>query len=372
MFPCSPARVPILVFTVKICVISTPVFKFGVNGCAGYAGLEQLAWQRAKGLALLGHEVYLAAPDGSTCPGVHVIETGPERQVNEAMAFEKYKNHLPQMDVVIDDSWEKWSLMLKQEGKLNIPVLGVCHAPVNTMYQSLPQGVTKPCFVCISNDQAKHFEAIFGREAKVIYNGVDLDFYKNIGVPRTDRYLFLARFSTIKGADLAIEACRQAGVGLDLVGDTTITHEPEFFQKCASMCDGKQIRMVGPATRSECIYWFSQAKALLHPNQRFREPFGLAPVEALACGTPVIAWNYGAMKETIPHGEEGFVCDCPGTLVNSLEEMVKQIKEWSSSPNFPYQKQSENLRKWAGKFSEKKMIDRCQDLCAKAVKTGGW
>ena len=77
----------------KIAVISTPVFAIGqngVNGLVGYGGLEQLAWQQAAGLAAKGHEVFLMAPDGSTCPGATVIPIGPAGQTNEHMAFQKY------------------------------------------------------------------------------------------------------------------------------------------------------------------------------------------------------------------------------------------------------------------------------------------
>jgi glycosyltransferase involved in cell wall biosynthesis len=365
---------------VKVCVISTPVFKIPVQG---YSGLEHLAWQTAAGLAARGHAVTVVAPEGSTCPGCEVIPCGPAGTWNEQMAYASYWQRLPEFDCIIDETWNKWSYLLKAEGRLKAPCLGVLHAPVSTMYQIWPPAfpnlppVEKACPVCISKDQAAHFEALHGREARVAYNGIDLDFYKSTGEPRTDRFLFLARFSTIKGADLALEACYQAGVGLDLVGDTSITHEPEYFARCKAMAErtspgwdparGKQFNVVGGASRGECVSWFSRAHCLIHANARFREPFGLAPVEAMACGTPVIAYKFGAMKETI--GDFG------GVLVNSFDELVSAVRTSYTTfggGGLVERNAREGCRAQAALFGIQNMTGRYEELCAEAVRTGGW
>jgi glycosyltransferase involved in cell wall biosynthesis len=193
----------------------------------------------------------------------------------------------------------------------------------------------------------------------VAYNGINPDLYKPLGIPRTDRYLFLARFSTVKGPDLAVECCRQAGVPLDLVGDTSITQEPELYNICKRQADGKRIRIVGGIPRGECVWWYSQSHAMIHPNARFREPFGLAPVEAMACGNPVLAFNVGAMRETVKHGETGF-------LVNSNEEMVEHLKN-----NSVGQINRNLCREWASTFTLDRMVNRYAELCEEAI-AGGW
>lgn len=367
----------------RICVVSTSLFQLGVTGLTNYGGLEQIAWLCAKGLAEKGHEVALVAPDGSSCPGVSVISSGPVGNGDEKLTYggftyqipgtenlpqeqrvrkvEGYWQYLPSFDAIIDHSWNKWSYMLKAEGVLKAPVLGVMHAPVNTMWQS-PPPVEKPCIVCISQDQANHFSALHNRPARVCYNGIDLDLYKPLNIPRTDRFLFLARFSTIKGPDIAIEACKEAGVGLDLIGDTSITNEPELYARCNAMADGKQIRIVGAVPRSEAVWWYSQAHAMLHPNKLFREPFGLAPVEAMACGLPVIAWNNGAMRETVRDGASGL-------LVNSFEDLVRSIKsEWMKNI---IPEDREGCEEQASKFSVQRMVHRYAELCEEAI-AGGW
>lgn len=286
----------------RVCVISTPIFRLPLTG---YGGLEAIAWETARGLAARGHEVALVAPDGSECPGVQIIPCGPAGQVDEKMAYSGfpeakdqqgnvlrrqhagYWSALPSFDVVIDHTWMKWAYELKAEGVLKAPVLGVFHAPVNTMYQMWPPNfplkpvVEKACPVCISYDQAEHFQSIHNRHARVAYNGVDVDnFYVPLpGVKRTDRFLFLARFSTVKSPHLAIEACLKAGVGLDLVGDTSITNEPQYFEHCMQMArqqspgwdasKEQQIVVHGGCTRGETVIWYNKAHALIHPTQHF-------------------------------------------------------------------------------------------------------
>lgn len=358
----------------KIAVISSSIFSCPPNG---YAGLEMISWHCAKGLAAKGHQVTLIAPIGSYCPGCEVFECLPQGFAEEAMysgctwknvngediRWPGYWHKLLEFNdggCIIDHSWNKWPLMLKAEGRLTCPILNVLHAPVNTMITSLPP-VPKPCFVAISKDQKDHFDALFSpAKAKVCHNGVDIDYYKPINIPRNNRYLFLARFSTIKGPDIAIDSCKKVNESLDLIGDTSITNEPELFNHCKNQADGEKIRIIGSVSRSETVWWYSQASALLHPNLRFREPFGLAPVEAMLAGCPVIAWDYGAMRETIKHGETGF-------LVNSQQELEELIKNRATDSI-----NRERCREWAMQFSIDRMASRYEELCKEAVETGGW
>lgn len=355
----------------RIGIISSQVF---VCPPKGYAGLEMIAYQCAVGLAKRGHQVIVFAPEGSKVEGCQVVPTGPAGQWDERKAYDSYWKVLPELECIIDHSWNKMSYLLKAEGKLPAPIFGVLHAPVNTMMSS-PPPVPKPCIVCISEDQAAHYRALFNADARVAYNGCDVNYYKPMTVKRSDRFLFLARFSSIKGADIAIRACLEASVGLDLVGDTLITNEPEYLQQCLNLAKqkspdwdeslkGKQIVIHGGATRGECVRWFSQAHVLLHPNERFKEPFGLAPVEAMLCGCPVVAWDYGAMRETILGSEIGQV-------VSKYESFVEMVNFWKNrtQDDFNYR---DKVRQWAKKFSVTNMVIRYEQLCTEALKTGGW
>lgn len=338
----------------KICVISTTILPCPPTG---YAGLEMISWQCAEGLYLKGHDVTLIAPKGSkTNAKLHETTLGE----SERQAYSGYWQKLPEFDAIIDHSWEKWSYILKCEGKLHQPILGVLHAPVETMYNTAPP-VLKPCLISISQDQAEACKSHLKCDSRAAYNGVDLTFYSNTRRQRNNRYLFLARISTIKGPQIAVNVANRCGVGLDLVGDDRITGEPELLRVIKDACVvSPMLRYIGHQTRSECVEWFNTNKALLHPNMLYREPFGLAPVEAQLCGMPVIAWDNGAMRETVKHGQTGF-------LVKSQDEMEDLIRSDAISSIKP-----QDCMEWARQFSYENMVDRYEKLCQEAIETGGW
>ncbi len=110
--------------------------------------------------------------------------------------------------------------------------------------------------------------------------------------------------------------------------------------------------------------WYSKAKALLHPNLRFREPFGLAPVEAQACGLPVIAFDNGAMRETIADGT--------GWTLKTLDDFVGTLGLLESvGPRFLESMRSK-CRQNALRFTVGNMARRLDELCQEAVEKGGW
>lgn len=339
----------------KICVVSTTVI---VAPPPGYAGLEMISWLCAKGLARRGHKVLMVTPKGSTAPeGVELHET--TLWESEKQAYSGYWQKLPGFDVIIDHSWQKWSYILKAEGNLKAPILGVCHAPIDTMYNT-PPPVVNPCLVAISKDQASAISGHLGVPARVAYNGVDLDFYKPLAnMTHGDRYLFLARMSRIKGPHIAVDIARKLRIGLDLVGDDKITGEPGYAQRLIELAR-PPIVYHGGVARDRAVQFFNNAKALLHPNKHFREPFGLAPVEAQACGCPVIAFDNGAMRETIKHGETGF-------LVKSEAEMEDLVRTNAVASIDP-----KKCVEWATQFSVKNMIDAYENLAKEALETGGW
>ena len=125
----------------KICVVSSTVLP-----CLplddprnGYNGLEQVVWSTAAGLARRGHEVLLVAPIGSVAPpGVSLH--GTTLGESEESAYNGYWQRLLEYQVIIDSSWSKWSYILKIEGRLKAPILGVLHAPVVEMMQRIYRG----------------------------------------------------------------------------------------------------------------------------------------------------------------------------------------------------------------------------------------
>lgn len=339
----------------KIAVISTTIMPCPPPG---YSGLEMVAWQQARGLAERGHKVTLVAPIGSTPPpGVDLH--GTTLRESEAQAYSGYWQKLLEQDAICDHSWNKFSVLLKVEGRLKAPSLLWTHAPIETMFQSAPP-IEKPCFVAISKDQAGAVAGQMGTDVRVCYNGVDIDFYKGTSEERTNRYLFLARMSRLKGPHLALAIAKKCHVPLDLVGDDKLIEDPGYVLRIRSGCEGSRIVYHGEKSRKDCIEFFSTAKALLHCNNIFREPFGLAPVEAQLCGTPVIAADNGSIREIVKDGETGFLY----RTIEELEEIVRSNKVEKIDRQY--------CREWASQFSLERFVDRSEELVKEAVETGGW
>lgn len=150
--------------------------------------------------------------------------------------------------------------------------------------------------------------------AATIHHGIPIDDFPFDAAGGED-LLFYGRIHPDKGAAEAIEAARRAERRLIMAG---IVQDEEYHRRSVlPALDGERVRhigTVGGAARGELL---GSARALLHLIN-FEEPFGLSVVEAMACGTPVIASRRGSMPELIDHGVTGF-------LVDSLDEAVEAI-----------------------------------------------
>jgi glycosyltransferase involved in cell wall biosynthesis len=139
--------------------------------------------------------------------------------------------------------------------------------------------------------------------AATIHHGIPLDEF-TFCAGRGDYLLFFGRIHPDKGASEAIDVARRAGHKLILAG---IVQDVEYFRTAVEpFLDGRQIRYVGSVGPAERDALLGGAMALLHLIQ-FDEPFGLSVVEAMATGTPVIAFRRGSMPELIDDGVSGFL-----------------------------------------------------------------
>ena len=136
-----------------------------------------------------------------------------------------------------------------------------------------------------------------------IYHGIPVEEYPFCNDP-DDYLLFLGRIHPDKGTHEAIKVAQRAGAKLIIAG---IVQDEEYFEEMvAPYVDGDQIRYIGPVAMPEKGDLLGHARALLHMIN-FDEPFGLSVVEAMACGTPVIAIDRGSMRELIRGGRTGFL-----------------------------------------------------------------
>lgn len=159
------------------------------------------------------------------------------------------------------------------------------------------------------------------RFAGVIYNPIAVNSYPFNNGKREPYLLFLSRMCYKKGPHLAIEVAKRLGRRLVLAGNCWDSLEEEYFRtQVLPEVDGDLIQYVGEADYYQKRELFSQAYCLLAPIN-WEEPFGLFMIEAMACGTPVVAFNRGAAPEVVAHGETGFVVDTLDEMMNAVEEV---------------------------------------------------
>jgi glycosyltransferase involved in cell wall biosynthesis len=182
------------------------------------------------------------------------------------------------------------------------------------------------------------------RYAATIHHGIPLDDFP-FDPAGADDLLFFGRLHPDKGALEAIAAADGAGRALDLYG---IVQDQGYAGHVLARCDGTRIRYggaVGGTTRTRAL---GHAAALLHLIG-FDEPFGLSVVEAMACGTPVIAFNRGSMPELIVDGVTGF-------LVDTVEQAVAAVARLGEIDRAACRAHV------AGHFSVERMADRYLEL----------
>ncbi|MDF2191487.1 glycosyltransferase family 4 protein [Paraflavitalea sp. CAU 1676] len=169
-----------------------------------------------------------------------------------------------------------------------------------------------------------------------VYNGINEELFKP-GQGNGDYLLYFGRIHPHKGAHEAINIARQANKPLVMAG--LIQDEGYYQEKVAPFINGIDVIYkgnVGPEDRNKLL---GNALALLHPIS-FEEPFGLSVVEAMMCGTPVIAFERGAMKELIVDGVHGFlVKDTAGAIaaVHKLQYIDREACRAHALANFSSQ-----------------------------------
>jgi glycosyltransferase involved in cell wall biosynthesis len=173
------------------------------------------------------------------------------------------------------------------------------------------------------------------------YHGIDLSMFTYQEKPG-GYLLFFGRIHHDKGASEAIEIARRSGRRLVMAG---IIQDQDYYRdKVEPFLDGANVTYVGSAGPEERDKLLGGAEALLHPIN-FAEAFGLSVVEAMACGTPVIAFNKGSMPEVIADGRTGF-------LVDTMEEAAEAVLSLPRLSRAACRKHVED------KFSAARMVDR--------------
>jgi len=206
----------------------------------------------------------------------------------------------------------------------------------------------KAHYISISDNQRKGMTDL--NYAGTIYNGLEIEKFEF--KEKQGGYLaFLGRYSYEKGADAAAAVAAKSGEKLKMAG--TIWGSGFYNEKIKPNLKKGKIEDLGFLNGKEVSDFLRNAKALLFPI-RWEEPFGLVMIEAMACGTPVIAFNRGSVPEVIIDGKTGFI-------VENEEGMIKAIKKIDKIDRAECRKHIEN------NFTIEKMIEGYEEVYERIV-----
>jgi glycosyltransferase involved in cell wall biosynthesis len=292
-----------------------------------YGGTERVVALQAAGMAAAGHTVTLIAAPGSAVPGVRVVSPLDRLPAQIGMATDEWRHvlggleELAGADVVFDHSGPLGALLSAQG---LVPALHVVHGSLETELLGLYEGVFTHAprlrLAAISRSQrsaAPHLPFV-----GVCHNAIDVE-----AAPfrsKSDGYLaFLGRMAPEKGVEDAIALARAAGRPLLIAAKCREPAEQAYFEQAVAPHLGADVRYLGELDQAATYDFLSRASALLFPIC-WREPFGMVLIEAMACGTPVLATNRGAVSEIVLDGVTGFVRDTAaelGPLIDRIEEI---------------------------------------------------
>lgn len=173
-------------------------------------------------------------------------------------------------------------------------------------------------FVTISDFQRRQ-ELM--RSLQTIHHGINLKRYE-FREKKEKYFSFLGRVAPIKGTHLAVKVAKESGIPLKIAGEIQPIFRGYYESEIKPHVDGKFIEYVGEADLAAKNELLRNSLALLFPIQ-WNEPFGLVMIEAMACGTPVLALPGGSVPEVIRDGVSGYVC-------HSVQEMVRRARDVES------------------------------------------
>jgi len=205
--------------------------------------------------------------------------------------------------------------------------------------------------VFISESEKRNTPLKF-KNSWVCYNGIDISQFKFNPYPK-DHFIWVARVCPAKGTKEAIEIAKRTKTKLLLAGQIQ-PHYREYFETEIKPELNSQIQYVGELSQEELSDFYGQARACLYPIS-WEEPFGLIMTESMACGTPVIAFDRGSVREIIKDDKTGFI-------VKNVREAVAAVKKID-------QIDRRECRKWVKEnFTVKKMVDSYEKIYYQILK----
>jgi glycosyltransferase involved in cell wall biosynthesis len=289
-----------------------------------YGGTERVIHWLTEELIQQGHEVTLFGT-GDSQTNAKLIPVWPralrlgrprsDPVVAAATALEILSLHAHEFDII--HSHGDWCY-LPLLTRLGVPFVTTLHGRLDIVgVPELTSMISQAPFVSISNDQRSPLPN--ANWAATIYHGLPPDWLRpSIG---PGQYLaFLGRLAPEKGPEPAIRIARAANMQLRIAAKIPRGERGYFTERLQPMIDGNQTRLIGEVNDASKQKFLGSAAALLFPID-WPEPFGLVMIEAMACGTPVIAFRRGSVPEVIEHGVSGFIVEDEAEAIQAVQRL---------------------------------------------------
>ncbi|HEV8653216.1 MAG TPA: glycosyltransferase family 4 protein [Actinomycetes bacterium] len=316
----TPARSPL-----RIALVAPPWFELPPKG---YGGIEAMLFWLVQGLVARGHDVTLIGA-GEDHTGARFLPTYAEPptaklgqsfpEVIHALTATEYLDEL-EVDVLHDHTLAG-PLLLRGT---RIPAIVTSHGPITGELAEYYRMINRYArLVAISEFQrtrAPHLQW-----AGMVHNAIPVAEYP-FQAKKEEFVLFLGRMSAEKSPDLAIKAARAAGREIVVAAKCNEPAEHEYFEQRVRPLLGPDAHWFGEADSKQKKELLAQAHCLVFPIQ-WDEPFGIVMVEAMACGTPVVALRRGSVPEVVRDGLTGWIRDDPAKLPAAIER-AGELDPW--------------------------------------------
>lgn len=354
----------------------------------------------------MGNEVYLLTTSdskeigmkdatdesGNKVGSLGVIDCGPSAWNVEAERnmFLRYRPWLEQQfgdgqGVVLDMSWWAYVYFCVTGAEMRIPpnqsVKIEAHPKMKVMHSTqgmsnwvengkytLPTSLQFPRLLGISSEHAAYLYQCFGKPVRFVHNGIDIPpFY-----PKSSEgfLLSLNRMSREKGILNAIDVALDCQIPMKLVGDDVHIADQNFAFEVQDRCSQSKglVEYIGSVDNEQKWDYIKRCKALIScPDRTWVEAFGIMTIEGFSQGKPMISLINGGMKDTVKHGENGFLCE----NVSQMKEILRNGAQVLVQEGEYYKKKTLKLedldpqviRKSAEQFSTENMARQYLELC---------
>jgi glycosyltransferase involved in cell wall biosynthesis len=305
----------------------------------GYGGVESVVGALTEALVRRGHAVTLFCAPGSESSAKVVTlldRSHPDEIERSLYEVDHVSRAFEEIDLATGD--ESFDVIhdhcgftaLAMADRIQTPLLHTLHGPFTTSTSAFyARHGHKAALVGISRAQLSSAPAGL-RAVGAIPNPIDMRTW-TLREQKDDFLFWIGRMTPEKGPHRAIAVARAAGLPLVLAGVIQPGQQDFFDREVAPHIDGEAVRFLGEVEGSLKRSLFARARGLLVPI-RWEEPFGMVMIEAMACGTPVIAFPEGAARELIVEGKTGFLVEDEAAMAAAVSHLPsllpRNCRDW--------------------------------------------